>query len=136
MFISKRTIAFLAGLTLASAAYAAPHFADVTVSDSDDGDATESFATDTPQIVVTAHLVDVASGSKLTGTWIAEDTGGAAPPNYKIDSADVTAGSIMNTVTFRLSKPNAGWPVGTYRVDMYIDGKPAGAAHFKVAKDS
>jgi len=65
---------------------------------------------------------------------IAEDTHGAAPANYKIDSVDLTAGALVNVANFSLSKPTAGWPVGSYRVDLFIDGKPAGHKHFVIGK--
>lgn len=117
-------------------AQAAPHFADVTVSDSEDGDATGTFAPATPKIFVRAGLVDVARGSKVSSDWIAEDTGGVAPVNYKIDSVTLDIGMLTNVVTVSLSKPNAGWPVGRYRVDLLIDGNVAGAAHFKVSKET
>lgn len=116
-------------------AQAAPHFVDVTVSDSEDGDATETFAPATPKIFLHAGLVDIARGSKVSSDWIAEDTGGAAPANYKIDSVSFDTGMLTNLVTSSLSKPNAGWPVGRYRVDLLINGKVAGTAHFNVSKD-
>jgi hypothetical protein len=128
-------MAALLALFFAVGAQAAPHFADVTVSDSDDGDATETFAPNTPKIFVHAGLVDVAHGSKVSSDWIAEDTGGAAPANYKIDSVTLDTGMLTNVVTFSLSKPTAGWPVGRYRVDLFVDGNAAGAAHFKVSKE-
>ena len=131
-----RVLAALLALSFAAGAYAAPHFADVTVSDSEDGDATEAFVPTTTKIFVHAGLVDVAHGSKVSSDWIAEDTGGAAPANYKIDSVVLDTGMLTNVVTFSLSKPTAGWPVGKYRVDLFIDGKAAGAAHFKVSKDA
>ena len=128
----KRLIGLLA-LGLATAAYAStPHYVDVKVSDSEDGDAMQSFTPDTAKIFLHAGLVDVASGSKLSSNWIAEDTNGVAPPNYKIDSATVDVGMLTNVATFSLSKPNSGWPVGKYRVDLFIDGKAASAVHFEV----
>jgi hypothetical protein len=130
--IMKKTAALLA-FVLATAAYAgSPHYADLKLSDSEDGDAKSSFAPDTAKIFLHAGLVDIAAGAKLSSAWIAEDTGGVAPANYKIDSMETTAGSIANVETFSLSKPNAGWPVGTYRVDLFIDGKAAGSVPFKV----
>ena len=128
--------AALLALVFAGGAQAAPHFEEVTVSDSEGGDATETFAPSTPKIFVHAGLADVAHGSKVSSDWIAEDTGGVAPANYKIDSVTLDTGILTNVVTFSLSKPNAGWPVGKYRVDLLIDGKPAGAAHFKVSKEA
>ena len=129
--IMKNSTALLA-LVLATAAYASPHYADLKLSDSEDGDAKASFATDTPKIFLHAGLVDIATGAKLGAAWIAEDTAGVAPANYKIDSMETAAGAIANVETFSLSKPTAGWPVGTYRVDLFIDGKAAGNVHFKV----
>lgn len=123
-------------LLLATGVDAAPRFADVTVSDSADGDVVTTFGLATPKIFVHAEMVDVPHGSKVSSDWIAEDTGGAAPPNYKIDSVALDAGMLTNVVTFSLSKPNKGWPAGKYRVDLFIDGKAAGAAHFKVSKDA
>lgn len=139
MFLqSNKKLTMLLAAFLAASAYAAgaPHFSDVTVSNDKDGDAMESFPTDTPKIFVRAGLVDVATGAKVSSDWIAEDTGGVAPANYKIDSVTLEAGMITNVVTFSLSKPNAGWPAGKYRVDLLIDGKPTGVAHFAVAKDA
>jgi hypothetical protein len=126
----------LLALFFAAAVQAAPHFADIVISDSEDGDATETFAPATPKIFLRAGLVDVARGSKITSDWIAEDTAGVAPANYKIDSITFDTGMLTNVVTGSLSKPNAGWPVGKYRVDLSIDGKVAGTAHFKVSKDA
>ena len=128
----KKFIA-LFGFILSIAAYAAtPHYSDLKFSDSDGGDAAESFTPDTPKIFLNAGLVDMPSGTKIASVWICEDSHGVAPPNYKIDSVELTVGSIMNVATFSLSKPNTGWPIGTYRVDLMIDGKASGSAHFKI----
>jgi len=137
--MAVRTAAVLTaifGLLLATVTYAGqPHYGELTFSNSnDDGDESmEVFAPDTAKIFLKAELVDVPSGAKLTGTWIAEKTD-AAPPDFKIDSVDLTVGALTNVATFSLSKPNAGWPTGDYRVELAIDGKPATTAHFKVAK--
>ncbi len=131
-----RVLATLLAFSFAAGVHAAPHFADVTVSDSEDGDATEAFAPTATKIFVHAGLVDTARGSKVSSDWIAEDTGGVAPANYKIDSVVLDTGMLTNVVNFSLSKPTAGWPVGKYRVDLFIDDKVVGAAHFMVSKDA
>jgi len=122
-------------LIFAAPLYAAPHFTDIVVSDSKEGDPADTFAPNTQKIFVHADLFDIAKGSKMTGTWIAVDTHGAAPPNYKIDSADLVADGSINTVTFSLSKPNKGWPVGKYRVELAVDGKVVGSASFAIQGD-
>ena len=44
------------------------------------------------------------------------------------------SGALMNRVDFNMSKPNAGWPEGDYKVALFIDGKPAGEVKFQVVK--
>lgn len=122
------------GMLLAGQAQAAePRYADVLLSDVKDGGAAKKvYARDTAKIFLSAKLVDVSAGAKLTAVWIAEKTKVAAP-NYRIDSADVTVGALTNRVHFSLSKPTAGWPEGDYRVELLINGKPATSVRFKVA---
>ncbi|AKJ07435.1 hypothetical protein ATI61_111382 [Archangium gephyra] len=56
-------------------------------------------------------------GTKLTGTFIAEDVGKAAPKNTVIASANVTAADKM-AATFTLARPTNGWPTGQYRLEV------------------
>ena len=84
--IMKKATALLA-FVFATAAYAgSPHYADLKLSDSEDGDAKSSFAPDTAKIFLHAGLVDIATGAKLGAAWIAEDTAGVAPANFKIEA--------------------------------------------------
>ena len=142
MSASKRTLlgitALLAGglllLTAVPALAGEPHIGQVVVTDSDNGkDSLESFATDTAKIFVHAQLVEMADGTKVGAAWIAEKTE-VAPPNFRIDGSELTVASTDNVANFSLSKPNAGWPVGDYRVELSIDGKSAGVARFKIEK--
>jgi hypothetical protein len=123
----------MAGAFLAPAVRAAePRFENLVLSDAREGDAKKAFTPNTAQIFLKARLADVKAGSKLKGVWIAEKTQ-VAPPDYQIDSTEMTVGSLMNLATFSLSKPTAGWPTGDYRVELSIDGKPAGSVRFSVA---
>jgi hypothetical protein len=132
---TTRILSIVCGLLLATAAQAGePHFGDLVFSASaESGAEKDTFATDTPKIYLHAQLEDVDQDTKLSAAWIAEKTD-AAPPNYKIDSTDLTAKAGMDEATFTLSKPTAGWPTGDYRVDLSINGKPATSAKFKVSK--
>lgn len=133
LFSLKSSLLF--GLLFAAPLYAAPHFTDIVVSDSKEGDAVDTFSATTAKIFVHADMFDIEKGSKMSGTWIAVDTHGAAPPNYKIDSADLVADGVVNTAIFSLSKPNKGWPIGKYRVELSVDGKVVGSASFAVEGD-
>jgi hypothetical protein len=56
-------------------------------------------------------------GTKLTGSFIAEDVGKSAPKDFVIDTATVTAADKM-AATFTLGKPTKGWPLGQYRLEI------------------
>ncbi|MGQ0659052.1 MAG: hypothetical protein ACT4NU_13370 [Chromatiales bacterium] len=99
--------------------------------DRESGTDKHQFSPDTPKIFLLATLADVPSGTKLKSVWVAEKTT-VAPPDYEIDSAELTGGGDSNKVTFSLSRPDAGWPPGEYRVELFIDGQPAGSVRFTV----
>lgn len=110
-----------------------PALADVVVSEAKDGPAKSTFKPATPKIHLRAKLADIAPGSTLKAEWIAVKAEGA-PPNYRIDSVETKVGKGSTRYHGALSKPSAGWPVGDYRVDLSIDGKPATQAAFKVVR--
>jgi len=127
-------IAIAAGLGISPAVLAAsPRYTDLVLSDTRDGPAKATFKPQTAKIFLRSKIVDVPAGSAVKGAWIAEKTK-VVPPNYKIDEKEMKAGGAMNEITYSLSKPNAGWPEGDYRVDLFINGHPAGNVKFKIAK--
>jgi len=128
--------ALLAGafiLLAATAAQADPHIGQTAFSTVDGTTAQEVFPTDAAKIVLHVQLLDVTAETKIDADWIAEKTD-AAPANYKIDTSHVTAQAAMTEAAVDLTKPDAGWPTGDYRVDLSVDGKPATSVHFKVAQ--
>jgi hypothetical protein len=88
------------------------------------------FASDTPKIMLDVLLRGFKAGDKVTANWIAEKTK-AAPPNYKMASATFEV-STGNTIAFGMTKPNAGWPVGDYRVDVTYNGEQELSQPFKI----
>lgn len=108
-------------------------FSDIVLASSKDATETETtFAPDTAEIFLTATMDDVKAGSKVTITWISVDSHGAAPANYKIDATDLDITEGMNILDGNLSKPTSGWPVGTYRVDLSVDGVVLKSLDFEV----
>ncbi len=112
---------------------ASPRYSDLVLSDTKGGDAKSTFKPQTAKIFLHAKLVDVPTGSKVKSEWIAVKTR-AAPPNYKIDGVELKIGPLVNNVDFNFSKPTAGWPEGDYRIDLFINDKPAGNMKFQVVK--
>jgi len=107
-------------------------FANVVLSATKDGGTAQTnFPADTPMIYISADLTDVASTSKITFSWISVDSHGVAPANYTIDKVDLDVGS-NNQVNSQISKPTAGWPAGTYKVDLAIDGAVADSVPFSI----
>jgi uncharacterized RDD family membrane protein YckC len=53
----------------------------------------------------------------IRSVWIAEDVGSAAPPNTKLAEKAFTGSNVGE---FSLTAPTAGWPVGKYRLEIYI----------------
>jgi hypothetical protein len=131
-----KTTLVLAIATLLALSFAIPveaaGFTNIVLSATKDGGTAQSnFPIDTPVIYVSADLVDIASTSKLTFSWISVDSHGVAPANYTIDKVDLAVGS-NNQADSQISKPTAGWPAGTYRVDLAIDGTVATSVPFSI----
>jgi hypothetical protein len=123
-------------LSLSGAAFAGePRFGQTAFALENGNSALTVFAPDAPKIVLHVQIQDMPKGAKITADWIAAKTD-VAPANYKIDSASVELDKDVasDEVSFSLSRPNAGWPVGDYRVDLSINGKLAKSPQFQVAK--
>jgi len=106
---------------------------DVVMSDQKRGTPKATFKPSTPKVFVVARVKDPSPGDKVKAEWIADKAEGA-PPNYKIDQTELTLQKNSNEVTFSMSKPTQGWPVGAYHVDISVNGKPFRKIPFAVAK--
>jgi hypothetical protein len=128
-----RAMSFGAAMAIASASWAAG-FENIILSATEDAETSETtLSTETARIFVSADLSDeVKSGSKVTVSWIAVDTGGVAPANYKIDEVDLDINAIENHVNSSISRPNSGWPAGHYNVVFSVDGKPRETVDFAI----
>jgi len=93
-----------------------------------------AFPSSTPQLMVFILTEGTEKGDKVRLEWIAEDTNGAAPANYKISNSAYTGDKDNFGGGGSLSKPNSGWPVGKYRVDIYIDDELEGTTKFQITK--
>ncbi len=105
--------------------------------DKEPGDAKDTFTKDTPTLFLVCDSDDVKSGQEVKSVWIAADTNKVAPDNYKIDEKSMKVPANMGsdqtfTANFSLSKPNNGWPVGSYHVDLSVDGQLIQSFKFSV----
>ena len=90
------------------------------------------FASSVPKLYAYFLTEGTEKGDKIRGVWIAEDTNGAAPANYKIDESSLQGDKDNFGGGFALSKPNGGWPVGKYRVEVYVDDDLEATAKFQI----
>lgn len=129
----RRTVASLAVLAAGAALAGPPRLDAIVLSDVKGGTHKTSFGTLTPKLFLTTKIIDPAPGMKVRADWIAVSTSAAAPPNYRIDKAELSIGKQKDPVAnFSMSKPSAGWPVGDYRVELFVDGKKANEVKFKM----
>lgn len=123
-------------LVMSSAALAAePRFGQIGFSVDGHTAAQAVFAPDAPEIVLHVQLLDMPRGTKVTADWTAAKTD-VVLPGFTLAFSEMEVGddSSANEAAFKVKKPDAGWPVGEYKVNLSIDGRPVTSALFKIAK--
>lgn len=132
---SRRFLAALAALALAAAGRArAESKFELAVATDNRETITQHdlFAPSTAKIYV-IYKVTLPKAGRVRAAWITEKVDGYAENQKFGDSgSNMEAGSYMSA--FAYARPGAAWPVGTYRVDLYVDDKMERSVHFKVAK--
>jgi len=94
------------------------------VADKTVADPTDSFKpTDT--IYVSVRTEGSAPSARLSARWTYEDG------QLVGDSSQTVAASGPAVTEFHVSKPD-GWPAGRYKVEVSLNGAPAGHKEFKV----
>jgi len=94
-------------------------------------DITDRFQPDSPSIHAVLVLEGAKAGTKVRGTWVSVDA--IETPNHKIDSSEVLVKAHGDArVHFQISKPQKGWPVGNYRLDVSVAGKFVTSIPFSV----
>jgi len=96
----------------------------------------ETFSADVPEIFVVFHLHQHDSEFKVYGRWIVEK-GEGVPPNHLLGTDAMILTIEDDSGYVSLKRPQAGWPVGDYKVQIFIgtgsdDMSPVGALRFKV----
>jgi hypothetical protein len=85
------------------------------------GKASTTFSSDTPRIYVRWQGQRLRKGGKVKAVWIAENIGEDFPQDYKVDEASAAVESQNAHGIFTLARPEAGWAIGDYRVEFYVD---------------
>ena len=78
------------------------------------------FPASTPKIYYQADYIGAKANDVARVDWIAEQTQAVAP-NYRIDSASFDLKGQSGKISSNMNMPNNGWPIGVYRVDVFIN---------------
>ena len=85
-----------------------------------DGLPQTEFKSDAPQIFIRWSGVNLPVDESVRVSWIAEDVGDLAEPNFIIDQMETTIETAEFGARFTLSRPKDGWAAGKYRVEVYL----------------
>ena len=91
-----------------------------------------TFASNTPNLYAIFKTEGAKAGDKIRGVLIAEDVGDVAPANTKVLETILDMEGDTDAGDFSFSKPTNGWPVGKYRVEIYVNDKLATTAKFTI----
>jgi hypothetical protein len=129
----KRAFALtILSLICIAAAWAGDVSVKVTMTTGPNDDPMTVFAPDTSKIYAMFKTKGAKSGDKIRGVLIAEDVGDAAPANTQVIDKTIDLEGDTDDGDFNFGKPDKGWPVGKYRVDVYFNGELNTTAKFTV----
>ncbi len=113
-------------LILGSSVLAANVVSKIHLGTEESGAEVRVFAPGTAKIFVTLQMTGT-KGTLVKAAWVAEkvDASAKVPPNFVILKSEVklpvtSNGVLHNDLNFNISKPNAGWPKGKYRLDVFV----------------
>jgi hypothetical protein len=94
---------------------------------------TTAFSADAPMIYAFWEGKGFKTGDTVSAVWIAEDIGNIGRKDTEIRRGDYTIYKQEQVGAFSLSRPGEKvWPVGRYRVEMYINGEIADVVKFTI----
>lgn len=105
---------------------------DVEVGRAVDMDKRISDKTDSFKPTDTIYASVATEGAAPSKTVVAKWTFGTAGKPVKTDSQTIAPAGPAST-EFHITKPS-GWPAGKYKVEISVDGSPAGSKEFEVKK--
>src|SRR4051794_15810772 len=99
-----------------------------------DGQPIKKFFTDTSKIYGIWQGEALKAGDIIQAVWVAEAFG-YSRKDVKITRGETTAYKPDDVGIFSLARPIAGWPVGRYRLELYVGPKLAATVRFTIETD-
>ncbi|MBV6452557.1 MAG: hypothetical protein DCC56_11135 [Anaerolineae bacterium] len=110
-----------------------PSLSNVRTAYDSDGENTSSTFGSFDTVYVVTDLENGVSGNVVSSNWYGENVDGFDPDSF-IDIVEYTVvdETFTGTVHFYFEAPSSGWPLGTYRVEVFFNGAPAGTVRFTI----
>ncbi len=96
------------------------------------GEPVTSFTADTPKLFAIFKTAGIKNGDKVRGVLVEEDVGDVVPANTKFFESTMTLQKDINDGYYYFNKPTKGWPVGKYRVEIYVNDQLANTVKFTI----
>ncbi len=93
------------------------------------GPAVERFQSSDNPLHAVIRLSGVEMGTKVRAELVAVNAGGEE--DYTVAGEDLTVDMGGRSATFTVGLPRP-WPPGTYRIDLYLNGRPARGLKFEI----
>ena len=94
---------------------------------------TDAFGVNTPEIFCSVKLSNAPDDTEILSEWVYVEGEAEGVTDYVIDTLPLTADGTRY-LYFSMPRPDSGWPVGEYTLNLYIDGKEAVSVPFTVSK--
>lgn len=104
------------------------------VANKTDGEPTKKFFTDSTKIYGIWQGEALKAGDIIHAVWVAEAFG-YSRKDVRITHGETTAYKPDDYGIFSLARPVAGWPVGRYRLELYVGSKLAATVKFSIEED-
>ncbi|MBN1152709.1 MAG: hypothetical protein JXA58_05800 [Dehalococcoidia bacterium] len=92
---------------------------------------TDEFSVNTPEIFCSVKLSNAPDDTEVLAEWVYVKGEAEGVEDYVIDTVSVTAGGTVY-MWFSLERPDTGWPVGEYELNLSVDGKKKETVPFTV----
>jgi hypothetical protein len=86
---------------------------------------TTTFAPDTPEIFGSAKLSNAPAGTEIKSEWI------YVPEDLLVDTSSTSAEGTRY-LSSSITRPGSSWPMGDYKLVLYLNGQEAASVSFKV----
>lgn len=117
--------------TLACALGGEPGLSNVRTAKDQDGNQVSSTFGTFDTVYVVSDLSNGVQGNIVNSKWYAVDVADTEP-NFLIDEVEIPIDTetFDGTIYFYFEPPDGGWPVGTYKTEVYFNGALVSTVEF------